>query len=208
LQQKRQLAGIESQLINNAMQSQQLQGQITDLAQGKNDGQNAKQLTLQEDVRRLKAAIEDWKQHYLVIAPIAGQITWSKIWKAHQTVAMNDELCALVPDATTQNIVGKATAPVAQSGKIQVGTPVFIRLDQYPAITFGQLEGKIKNIALVPQKEDYFMEIALSNALKTTYHQVLPFKAEMSGTAQLITEDRRIIDRLFDRIHDLLKNRA
>jgi multidrug resistance efflux pump len=208
LQQKRQLASIESQFINNEMQSRQLQGQITDLAQGKNEGQNAKQLTLQEDVRRLKAAIEDWKKNYLVIAPIAGQITWSKIWKAHQTVAMNEELLALVPDATTQNIVGKATAPVAQSGKIQVGTPVFIRLDQYPAITFGQLEGKIKNIALVPQKEGYFMEIALSNALKTTYHQLLPFRAEMSGTAQLVTEDRRIIDRLFDRIHDLLKNRA
>jgi multidrug resistance efflux pump len=208
LQQKRQLASIESQFINNEMQSRQLQGQITDLTQSKNDGQNAKQLTLQEDVRRLKAAIEDWKKNYLVIAPIAGQITWSKIWKAHQTVAMNDELLAIVPDATTQNIVGKATAPVAQSGKIQVGTPAFIRLDQFPATTFGQLEGKIKNIALLPQKEDYLVEIVLSNALKTTYHQIVPFKAEMSGTAQLITEDRRILSRLFERIHDLLKNRA
>jgi hypothetical protein len=190
------------------MQSRQFQGQITDLTQGKNDGQNAKQLTLQEDVRRLKAAIEDWKQNYWVIAPIAGQVTWSKIWKAHQTIAMNDEFVAIVPDATAQTIVGKATAPVAQSGKIQVGTPVFIRVDQFPATTYGQLQGKIKNIALVPQKEDYLVEIELSNGLKTTYHQLLAFRAEMSGTAQLITEDRRIIDRLFDRIHDLLKNRA
>jgi HlyD family secretion protein len=190
------------------MQSRQLQGQITDLEQGKNDGQNTKQLTLQEDVRRLKAAIEDWKKNYLVIAPITGQVTWSKIWKAHQTVAMNDELVAIVPDATTQKIVGKAVAPVAQSSKIQVGTPAFIRLDLFPSTTYGQLQGKIKNIALVPQKEDYSVEMELSNGLKTTYHKNLPFRAEMSGTAQLITEDRRILDRLFDRIQDLLKNKA
>jgi peptidoglycan hydrolase CwlO-like protein len=61
------------------MHIQQHETQISDLTQGKSDNLNTKNTTLQEDMRRLKAAIEEWKQTYLVIALIAGTNTFAKI---------------------------------------------------------------------------------------------------------------------------------
>ena len=74
------------------------------------------------------------------------------------------------------------------------------------------LTGIVQNISLVPQKgkdaEQYTVQIALNDSLKTTYHKDLPFKQEMQGSAHITTESRRLIERFLDRFHDLLKNRG
>ncbi len=71
LQQKRQIEASNAAFINNDMQIQQHESQINDLSQSKNDNQNTKELTVLEDIRRLKSAIDEWKQTYLLTAPIA-----------------------------------------------------------------------------------------------------------------------------------------
>jgi chromosome segregation ATPase len=72
LQQKRQIEANQAAFINNEMQIGQYQSQINDISQSKSDNQNTKELTLQEDIRRLTVAIEEWKQTYLISAPRAA----------------------------------------------------------------------------------------------------------------------------------------
>ena len=67
---------------------------------------------------------------------------------------------------------------------------------------FGILEGEISNLSMVPvtneQGSYYKAEITLTNNLVTNYKRELPFNQEMQGNAEIITKDRRLIERLVE----------
>jgi HlyD family secretion protein len=213
LQQKRQIEANEAAFINNQMQIGQHEAQINDLSQSKNDNQNTKELTVQEDIRRLKATIAEWKQTFLIIAPISGKVTFAKIWSNQQSISLGEEVLTIVPildhynTNDTNTIICKAILPITQSGKVKTGLTANIRLDAFPHQQYGILRGTVKNISLVPQKEDYQLDITLPNELVTSYEKTLPFRQELQGTANIITEDRRIVERLLDKFRDLVRNR-
>jgi multidrug resistance efflux pump len=208
LQQKRQIEANEAAFINNDMQAHQHEAQISDLSQSKDDNQNTKVLTVEEDIRRLKATIEEWKQTYLIMAPISGTLTLSKIWSVQQNIGMGEEVLSVVPDARASIVVCKAILPIEQSGKVTIGLKSNIRLDAFPYLQYGILRGSVTSISLVPQKEEYQLDMAVPADLKTSYGKTLNFRPELQGTANIITEDRRVVERLLDKFHDLMKNRG
>jgi hypothetical protein len=194
------------------MQIRQIESQISDLSQSKSDNDNTKQTTLAEDIRRTLSNIAEWKKTYLIIAPIAGKATLSKIWTAKQTINAGEEVVTIVPTAVGSKVFCQAIMPIANSGKVKIGQFTTIRFDNFPYQEYGILEGTVQNIALVPQKgketDSYQVHIAVNDSLLTTYHKSLPFQQEMQGSANITTESRRLILRFFDRLNDLLKNRA
>ena len=211
LQQQRQIQAGESGFFTNEMLIKQNAAQISDLKQGKSDNGNTKELTLMEDTRRLKTGITEWKQTNIIFAPIAGKVSMSKIWSVQQTVNVGEEIFAVIPEnAKGGNKIVKATLPVANSGKVKIGLKSNMRVDAYPYQQYGMLEGRVKNISLLPQTnkdgDTYLIELSIDNDLKTNYGKVLPLKQEMQGNANIITEDRRVVSRLFDRLNDLMKN--
>jgi multidrug resistance efflux pump len=226
-QQKRQIEANEAAFINNEMQIQQHEAQISDLTQGKSDNLNTKNTTLQEDIRRLKAAIEEWKQTYLVIAPIAGTTTFAKIWSPQQSIGTGEEVLTIVPtppsdflgtgqylaqnDIKNKKII-KATLPLANSAKVKIGLKSNIKFEAYPYQEYGVIQGIVENISLVPQASKdgdyYLLEMSVNDSLSTTYGKKLTMKQEMQGSANIITEDRRVVERLFDKWRDLMKNKG
>jgi multidrug efflux pump subunit AcrA (membrane-fusion protein) len=205
-QQKRQIEASDAAFINNDMQIQQHNAQINDLSQNKSDLQNTKELTVLEDIRRLKSAIDEWKKTFLLTAPIAGTVTLSKIWSPQQNIGIGEEFLTIVPTEGANPVVCKAILPIAQSGKVKLGATTTVRLDAFPYQQYGILRGFLQNIALVPQKEDYQLDIALNSNLTTSYGKTLTFHQEMQGSANIITEDRRVVERILDRFRDLMRN--
>jgi multidrug resistance efflux pump len=208
LQQKRQVETAEAATLQNEMQVQALQNQITELRLTRADHQNDKTLALNEDLQRLRSAIVAWKQNTLVIAPIAGQVSFSKIWSVQQHANAGEEILAIVPAGdNSSEIIGKAKVAGTGLGKIKPDHRAIIRLDAWPVQQYGTVEGRIQTITALPQEEgQYGIDVALPHALRTSYHKDLPFRQEMSGSLRIITEDRRVIDRVFDRLQSLLKN--
>lgn len=209
LQQQQQLEGAEAALIQNRMQIRQTESQITDLGQNNSDQRNDKELTLAEDRQRLLSAIAEWKQGYLVRAPIRGRVSLSTVWSAQQPIHAGDEILAVVPlesDSSGRQVIGKAMLAVNNSGQVKAGMRGLIRLDGFPAQKYGALEATVSNIALVPQKDAYVLDLDLPHALRSTYGKDIALRQEMSGTVRIVTEDQRILDRLFNRLRDLLKN--
>jgi hypothetical protein len=206
-QQKRQIEASDAAFINNDMQIQQHNAQINDLSQSKSDLQNTKELTVLEDIRRLKSTIDEGKKTFLLTAPIAGTVTLSKIWSPQQNIGVGEEFLTIVPAEGANPVVCKAILPIAQSGKVKLGATTTVRLDAFPYQQYGILRGVLQNIALVPQKEDYQLDIALNSNLTTSYGKILTFHQEMQGSANIITEDRRVVERILDRFRDLMRNR-
>lgn len=103
---------------------------------------------------------------------------------------------AIVP-ANSGEIIGKISLPSSGIGKVKEGQMVNIKLNGYPYMEYGILKAKINTISLVPDEEDlYTLEVRLTNGLNTTTGKTIEFKGELSGIAEVITEDKSIGSRI------------
>jgi len=206
LQYQRQLENFETQTISNKIQIEQLQSQIIDLKQNQIEEKNIKELSIQENIQSLKSQINLWKQAYQITTPISGKVSLSNIWSPNQYVRQGEEVMTIVPTSGAGNIIVKAKLPTEKSGKVKVGQRVNIKLNGFPYQEFGILKAAVKQISLVPEGSAYHIDLVLTNSLITTYNKEIIFQQEMEGTADIITEDKRILQRIFDRIWNLIKN--
>ena len=126
-------------------------------------------------------------------------------YKFGQRTRPLDNVFSVIP-TIEKGYIGKLKAPALNSGKIQVGQAVNIRLTNFPDSQYGMLCGKIKNISLTPDKDgNLLIDVSLSQKLKTSYHKTIPFQQEMTGSAEIVTEDLRLIERLLYQFRDIFK---
>ncbi|WDF63767.1 HlyD family secretion protein [Flavobacterium sp. KACC 22763] len=183
------ISQLRSSLIDNTKSSQN--SQINSTREEVNLGRNVSQSFYQ-----LKKVIRDWELAYALKSSISGKVTFLQVWNENQTINVGDNVFSIIPDAKN-SFIGKVKAPALNSGKIKVGQRVNIRLANYPDREFGVLKGEIKNISLVPDKDgNLLIDVALRNGLKTSYDKKITFQQEMKGSAEIITEDLRLIERI------------
>jgi hypothetical protein len=90
--------------------------------------------------------------------------------------------------------------------KVKSGQQVYIRPDNYPYQEFGMLAGTVQSISLVPRNDSYAIEVQLPRGLRTNFDRPLDFRQEMQGSAEIITEELRLLERIFYQIRRILKN--
>lgn len=153
---------------------------------------------------QLKKTIRDWEQRYLVISSTKGIASFQQFWASRQFVKTGDILLTIIPQ-DKKMIVGRMFVPAANSGKIIKGEKVLIKLDNFRYQEFGMVTGKVQNISLSPDKNgNYYVEVILPKGLKTSYQRELPFDKELRGNAEIVTEDLRLIERVFNQLRSLL----
>lgn len=192
------ISQLQSSLIDN---TKAIKGnEINDVKETVNLDRN-----LSQSFYQLKKAIKDWELNYVLQSGIDGQVTFTKVWVKNQTVASGEEVFSVVP-STGKGYIGKLKAPSQNSGKIKVGQKVNVRLLNYPDREFGILKGQIQNIALVPDKDgNIAIDVVLPDGMKTSYKKIIPFQQEMRGSAEIITEDLRLLERILYQFRDMLK---
>lgn len=145
---------------------------------------------------QLKKAIKEWELNYVLKSSVFGKITFLQIWTKNQNIVAGDNVFSVIPESG-KGYIGKLKAPALNSGKIKKGQKVTIRLANFPDREFGILKGQIKNISLVPDKDgNLLIDVWLPKGLETSYHKKIIFQQEMKGTAEIITEDLRLTERL------------
>ena len=153
----------------------------------------------------LKKAIKDWELNYVLRSSIDGKVSYLQLWAENQTVNAGDNVFAVIPN-NENGYIGKVKAPAQNSGKIKVGQKVNIRLTNYPDREFGMVLGTIKAISLTPDKEgNLLIDVSLVKGLETSYKKKIEFQQEMSGSAEIITQDLRLIERLLYQFRDIFK---
>jgi multidrug resistance efflux pump len=154
---------------------------------------------------QLKKVIKDWELSYVLQSSVIGKVSFLQIWASNQTITSGDAIFAIIP-TLEKGYIGKLKASALNSGKILVGQDVNIRLTNFPDSQYGMLKGKIKNISLTPDKEgNLLIDVALPKKLETSYHKIIPFQQEMSGSAEIVTEDLRLIERLLYQFRDVFR---
>jgi len=156
-------------------------------------------------IKGIKSYVYGWQQKYSLIAIKDGKVNFLQRIQVGMFLKGGEELFAITqPEGA---YLGIATVPTSGYGKIEVGQEAHVLLQNYPYYEYGMLIGKVKNIALFPNTNEYRVEIALTNGMHTTQNEILKFTPEMIGDAEIITADKRIIERLFSSITKALKRK-
>lgn len=183
------ISQLKSTLIDNTKSSQN--SHVNSTKEEVNLGRSVAQSFYQ-----LKKVIKDWELAYVLKSSISGTVTFLQVWNENQTINSSDNVFSVIPDAKN-GFVGKAKALAQNSGKIKVGQRVNIRLANFPDREFGVLKGTIQNISLIPDKDgNLLIDVALPNDLRTSYNKKIVFQQEMKGSAEIVTEDLRLIERI------------
>ncbi|MCW3083147.1 MAG: HlyD family efflux transporter periplasmic adaptor subunit [Bacteroidetes bacterium] len=192
------ITGINNKLNINNLEKNKLQLQI--LSYQENEKIKSE---LRQSIQNLLSGISIWEQAYLLKAPLDGTVSLFNYWSVNQNIKTGDEVLSIVP-AKKLEIIAKLFLPVQNSGKLKTGQTVNIRLDNYAYQEYGILKGKIKHISEMPQKEVYAVEVELPDRLTTSYHKQLDYKEEMQGTADIITEELSVFDRIFYQLRKII----
>ena len=198
-------------LANTQITMNNLRQQIQEQEVLKAEAGSQQLAVLKERYDNLTNQLKTWEQLFILKTPISGQVTFTHIWSANQFITEGNIVFTVVP-VKEQEIIGRATVPIAGAGKVEKDQRVNIKLDNYPHMEFGIVEGRITNISKVPvnsgQGAYYTAEIALVKKLVTNYNRELPFNQEMQGNAEIITRDRRLIERLLEPLVSVFRERT
>ena len=166
-------------LDNQRMSILQLEQSIFDLEQQRIDQINILTIAITGTFEQLKTQIMTWELNFLLVAPCSGLATFTKYWQENQNV--------------------------------NAGQSVNVKLENYPYMEYGIIKVEIRNISLVPVQVDeetkaYILEVVFPKNLTTTYGKQLTFTQEMTGSAEIITEDLRLLDKFINPIKAVVRN--
>lgn len=154
----------------------------------------------------LESSIKQWKDRYAFVAPFAGRTEFLSFWRENDFVLSGADIFSVVPEQSP--VVGHLLLPSVGAGKVKTGQEVSIKLNDFPYLEYGSIEGNVSSISLVANQvqgsaqatDMYLVTISLPDGLRTKFGSVLEFRYEIKGSADIRTEKKRLIQRLFDNL--------
>jgi len=206
LSKKSELDGIRSTLAERQMGISELDQKIIENEKEYRDFKIQYESALIEAFNNLKSQASNWFLTYVLRSPIDGVVTFNKFYAENQNITEGDRVLTIVPEDVGE-VVGKVELPVRGSGKVKEGLDVNVKFDNYPYMEYGLVRGKVKSVSLVPEDSFYMVEITFPNGLVTNYDNKLQMQSQLMGQAEIITEDLRLIQRIFNPLKSLWKER-
>ena len=141
---------------------------------------------------------------YCLVAPSDGKVQLLVQGAPNLYLSAGDIFARMVPEGG-ETWIGRALLPIQRSGKVKVGQRVIVRFTNFPDQEFGVVNGRLSSVSLVPSEDNYMVEIAFPDGLTTNYGKNLPVSYEMKATAEIVTDDVRLIERFFQPLKKILK---
>lgn len=197
---------INREISSTRMQITEAYHQLEQLEIEQKEKERNLQVELLSTYQSLRSNIAAWEQKYVLKAPFDGRVEFLKFIADGQFVEAGESIFGIIPKEN--HIYGQVLLPASGAGKVKQNSKVVIKLENYPYMEYGYIEGYVSSISLVTQTqktekstvETYLINVELPNGLTTNYEEVLDFKYELGGTADMIVKDRRLIERLFDNL--------
>lgn len=190
---------IISQMAENNISIARTEDQIVDLELKQQEALSGNVSALEESYNNLKAAITSWEQNYLLVAPLSGSVTFTRFWSENQNVKVGEKVLTIVP-AESGSMLGKISLPLEGAGKVRPGMQVNIQFDNFPHLEYGMVKGIVSNMSQVSEDNFYTVEVELPGGLHTYYGKEIPFSQNMEGQAEILTDKRRMLERVLNPI--------
>lgn len=196
---------INSTLVQQKISLNDQVRQITDLRFDTNERLRLTTQQIDANLALLQNAMFNWQQNYQIIAPQPGRLTYLNNWAQNQVVQANTEMFAVIPENTEYYV--QLRIPVNGAGKVKKDQKVFVRVANFPYQEFGQLAGFIATLPELPtlngENMEYTAKVSLPDGLLTSCKRTISYQPEMQGTAEIVTEDLRVIERVFNQMRKI-----
>lgn len=204
LNQKMALTNTEISLSNAKLSLSEYQQQLADLVMSEQQTLSSQLSLVRQNFESVKSALAEWENKYCIFSPIDGITAFSGIWKENQNIAHGQHVMTITPILKTE-VVGRIYIATSRAGKVQSQQPVNLKFTDFPYREYGIIVGKLNSLSDVPDSV-YIGTILLSDSLVTNYGKTLPFKQNMQGIAEIITEDISLAERLIYPLKAVIKN--
>jgi multidrug resistance efflux pump len=150
---------------------------------------------------QLKSNVSQWISLNLIISPTEGtvQVT-NKFLKSGQYVNKDEPLLIIIPPQSNK-MKGIMNVLFNESGSIKRNQVVLVKLNSYPSAKYGIIQGKVASSSSIALEDNEKLvstvTVYFENGLVTTTGYKVSTKKELSGTARIITQNKRFIQRLF-----------
>ncbi|HVI45571.1 MAG TPA: HlyD family efflux transporter periplasmic adaptor subunit [Chitinophaga sp.] len=190
-------------IISNQIQIREIETQCEQLRIKRAENEKTYVMEIQNNLRKLHSELESFINEYAFIAPFPGVVSFPKPLVNNQFAAVQENIFNLVP--YNDHLVCTVALPMTGSGKVKPGQRVNIKLDNFPYHEFGYVKGTVESLSLTTYNNSYTAVVSLPRGLTTSYGRQLTYKPGMSGNAEIITNDLRLIERLFNQLKALNK---
>lgn len=99
------------------------------------------------------------------------------------------------------------SVPAESAGQIISGQAVNVRLDAYPFMEYGQLEGNVVSIQHNQIHGGYDVEICLPKGLTSNYDKHFNTLDYLEGTCRIIIDDMTLLERFFHPVRMLKEDK-
>jgi len=151
-----------------------------------------------------------WEKKYVLRSPVNGTVEFLDFIKNDQFLQTGSPVFNILP--LSKPVRAETYVSSNGAGKIKKGQQVLVKLEDYPYDEYGFIEGEVEKVSQsttsLSEEGNMTLVTVLFKNFKTNYGSTLQFKAGMEGTAEIITEDKRLIERVFERLNRVLRNRG
>lgn len=192
--------GIESSIKNKELDIEGIRSEMSGVRQVTKEGRQEAAIALRESFQKLQKEVEEWKRRYVISSPIDGIVSFNlESISEQQYVEGGREIGVVVP-MIRQKTKGFVQVDMSRAGKIRPGQKVIVKLDSYSYAEYGAIEATVEKKSQVPIDGNIIVEIGFKEDLVTTLGKRIEPSREMKGEATIITNDKRFIERIFERV--------
>lgn len=208
---EKQLNNLENGLIQNRIRREQLQLEILQLDEGRSEAINSQLFLIEERINQLKQGMAAWEETWLLRAALSGVLSFKSSTVPNQYVLANQVIASIIPLGQPEGHFVRVVAPETGIGKIQPGDKTILKIDGYPYKEYGTVVSQLQSISLLPEQDQqgnsfYELIIPLPNTITTNYGKPIPFRPNQGLTAEVITEDQSILQRVLYQFLNLINN--
>ncbi len=183
-----------------------LERTITDTTLEKEEKQQVLATGLLNTFRQLESSLAFWEYSHLMVAPAAGRLNYLSVWSNLQEVRPGDAVFSIIPE-DPGGLHTRLTVPFRGAGKVRPGQRVNIKLDGYPFMEFGMVEGRIHSVSGAPVENGFPAVVTLTNGAITSFGRELEVIRQLPGTAEIATDEMSLLERFVSPIRHVMKNR-
>jgi multidrug resistance efflux pump len=195
------LNATEAEIKDKQFSISNLKSELVNLSFSNEKGREVALSEMNAAFVQFKSNVSQWISLNLIISPTEGtvQVT-NKFLKSGQYVNKDEPLLIIIPPQSNK-MKGIMNVPFNESGSIKRNQVVLVKLNSYPSAKYGIIQGKVASSSSIALEDNEKLvspvTVYFENGLITTTGYKVSTKKELSGTARIITQNKRFIQRLF-----------
>lgn len=192
------MQSIESRIQDNNFDVELLQNKIATARQGDSRSRINASDDLKTSFLRLKIRVNQWVESNVIVAPIDGIVEVNENIGEQQFIQAQDPVMIVIP-TESRNLIGKMKLEFKNSGLVETGQPVIIKLTKYPFEQYGAIRGLVSWKSKVPDDKNMVqVQVMFPDNLLTTTGKSIEPEEELFGKADIITGEKYILQQIID----------